>query len=641
MKNKLIICLLALIIAALATIELSIANFARDAITYNVEISDESQIDEILINENETTIQFENLDNVNIEASVIDDIKIEYNGDIIVTDNTGKIVEDKTGVDDNVFLHSVSKKDVILGSLNIMSLVYFVICFILSVLSLVYISYFVNKYNGTKDSFKIRDFLILSISVFVIFMLTFYFLLYILDVAVVILPLAIVFYLVHGLKDNIKERIENLYIILAIAFGVTMIFVLPPFNAPDEYAHFVKSYTFTTFADDKGITNLPVSLESLYSKYGHSLLDQKMDFETKSYFNDLMQDSNKDVLSENEFVYTNTKYLKALPYLPSAILLFLLKLIGVSPLVMSVAGRFLSLIVMLIMYYLAIKNVPILKRLFMVICLLPIVLHQAVINQDYLTNATVILLIAMVLKYRYKQIRIGIEEMSILSVLGIMLACCKFGYFVFLGVIFLIPCRLFKTKKVAVLFKLAFIIIPIMVSFIGNVAITAAEDTTHYSISYSLSNPVNTIKVFAKTFWQRAELDLFRGQFDGFGVSTKWNNGFISSVLYFIYILYFLSSEKQDVEKIEKKTRIVLFVIAFLLIGVVYSAMYLNWTNIGADTIDGLQPRYFTPAILCLALAFSNSIIKIDVKNKEKLDTILMCVIYVCVFSTIILGFYA
>ena len=641
MKKKLIICLLALIIAALATIELSIANFARDAITYNVEISDESQIDEILINENETTIQFENLDNVNIEASVIDDIKIEYNGDIIVTDNTGKIVEDKTGVEDNVFLHSVSKKDVILGSLNTKSLVYFVICFILSVLSLVYISYFVNKYNGTKDSFKIRDFLILSISVFVIFMLTFYFLLYILDVAVVILPLAIIFYMVHKLKDNIKERIENLYIILAIAFGVTMIFVLPPFNAPDEYAHFVKSYTFTTFADDKGVTNLPVSLESLYSKYGHSLLDQKMDFETKSYFNDLMQDSNKDVLSENEFVYTNTKYLKALPYLPSAILLFLLKLIGVSPLVMSIAGRFLSLIVMLIMYYLAIKNVPILKRLFMVICLLPIVLHQAVINQDYLTNATVILLIAMVLKYRYKQIRIGIEEMSILSVLGIMLACCKFGYFVFLGVIFLIPCRLFKTKKVAVLFKLAFIIIPIMVSFIGNVAITAAEDTTHYSISYSLSNPVNTIKVFAKTFWQRAELDLFRGQFDGFGVSTKWNNGFISSVLYFIYILYFLSSEKQDVEKKKKKTRIVLFVIAFLLIGVVYSAMYLNWTNIGADTIDGLQPRYFTPAILCLALAFSNSIIKIDVKNKEKLDTILMCVIYVCVFSTIILGFYA
>lgn len=641
MKKKLIICLLALIIAALATIELSIANFARDAITYNVEISDESQIDEILINENETTIQFENLDNVNIEASVIDDIKIEYNGDIIVTDNTGKIVEDKTGVDDNVFLHSVSKKDVILGSLNIMSLVYFVICFILSVLSLVYISYFVNKYNGTKDSFKIRDFLILSISVFFIFMLTFYFLLYILDVAVVILPLAVVFYLVHKLKDNIKERIENLYIILAIAFGVTMIFVLPPFNAPDEYAHFVKSYTFTTFADDKGVTNLPVSLESLYSKYGHSLLDQKMDFETKSYFNDLMQDNNKDVLSENEFVYTNTKYLKVLPYLPSAILLFLLKLIGVSPLVMSVAGRFLSLIVMLIMYYLAIKNVPILKRLFMVICLLPIVLHQAVINQDYLTNATVILLIAMVLKYRYKQIRIGIEEMSILSVLGIMIACCKFGYFVFLGVIFLIPCRLFKTKKVAVLFKLAFIIIPLMVSFIGNVAITSAEDTTHYSISYSLSNPVNTIKVFAKTFWQRAELDLFRGQFDGFGVSTKWNNGFISSVLYFIYILYLLSSEKQDVEKIEKKTRIVLFVIAFLLIGVVYSAMYLNWTNIGADTIDGLQPRYFTPAILCLALAFSNSIIKIDVNNKEKLDTILMCVIYVCVFSTIILGFYA
>ena len=134
---------------------------------------------------------------------------------------------------------------------------------------------------------------------------------------------------------------------------------------------------------------------------------------------------------------------------------------------------------------------------------------------------------------------------------------------------------------------------------------------------------------------------MFRGQFDGFGVSTKWNNGFISSVLYFIYILFFLSSEREDVKKLEKKTRIMLFVVAILLIGVVYMAMYLNWTNMGADVIDGLQPRYFTPAILCLSLAFANSLIKIDIKNREKLDTILMCVIYVCVFSTIILGFYA
>lgn len=641
MKKKFIICLLALIIAALATVELSIASFARDAITYNIEISNESNIDEILVNENETTIDFENIDNVSIEASIIDDIKIEYNGDIFVTDNIGNVVEDETGEGDNIFLHSLSRKDVILGGLNAKSILYFAISFIIALLSLSYICYFKDKYKETRDSFKIRDFLILSICIFVIFMLTFYILLYILDVAVVILPLALVLYLTIALKDNIKDKIENLYVILAITFGITMIFVLPPFNAPDEYAHFVKSYTASTFVKDEGITNLPVSLESFYAKYGHSLLDQKMDFEAKSYFSDLMQDSNKDVLSEEDFVYTNTKYLKVLPYIPSIVSIFVLKLIGASPIVMSVVGRFLSLIVMLVMYYLAIKNVPVLKRVFFVICLLPIVLHQAVINQDYLTNATVILLVAMVLKYRYNQIRIGIEEMSILSILGIMLACCKFGYFVFLGVIFLIPCRLFKTKRVAVIFKLAFIIIPILISFAGNVAITSAGDTTHYTIGYSLSNPIDAIKVFAKTFWQRAELDLFRGQFDGFGVSTKWNNGFISSVLYFVYILYFLSSEKQDVEKIEKKTRIVLFVIALLLIGVVYSAMYLNWTNIGADTIDGLQPRYFTPAILCLALAFSNSIIKIDVKNKEKLDTILMCVIYVCVFSTIILGFYA
>ena len=640
MKKKIIICLLAIIIAIFATIELSISNFAKDTLVYNISLENDASIKEININDD--VVPFDSSkDIVSLELSRIDDLKIDYEGELVVLDNNSNLLDDETGEGDGLFLHTISKKDVIIGSININSILYFVICFVLSVISISYISYFINRYKNKNESFKIGDIVLLSIAIFIIFMMLFYILLYILDVAVVVLPLAIISYIVFNLKNNIKDKKENLYAVLAIVFGITMIFVLPPFNAPDEYAHFVKSYTTSTINSDEGKTYLPISLESFYAKYGHDLLDEKMDFDSKSYFDDIMQEGNYNTLSEKEFVYTNTKYLKVVPYIPSIVVLFVLKLIGASPLVMSVFGRFISLIVMIIMYYLAIKNVPILKRVFFVICMLPIVLHQAVINQDYLTNATVILLIAMILKYRYENVEIRIKEIAYLSILGLIISCCKFGYFVFLFTVFLIPCRLFKNKKTAVIFKLLFVILPIIISFTGNVTITQSEDNIHYTIGYSLSHPIEAIKVFAKTFWQRAELDLFRGQFDGFGVSTKWNNGFISSVLYFIYILFFLSSEREDVKKLEKKTRIMLFVVAILLIGVVYMAMYLNWTNMGADVIDGLQPRYFTPAILCLSLAFANSLIEIDIKNREKLDTILMCVIYVCVFSTIILGFYA
>lgn len=640
MKNKIVICLLALLIAVLATFELSISKLATNSIKYEVSLSDTSTIKEINVNNNEISFDEES-DIVQIDASVIDDIKIEYDGELIVTNSDNIQVLDETGEGDGVFLSTVNKKDILFKSINKTSIIYFVVCYFASILSLMWIKHFKDKYKDNTDSFKIYDILILAVSILAIFFILFYILLYILDVAVIVLPLALVFYFVYSMKNNLYSKKENLYVILAVVLGITMIFVLPPFNAPDEYAHFVKSYTTATFSNDEGITHLPVALESFYDKYGHDVLDTKFDFEAKSYLDDLMQSGEYTTLSENDFVYTNTKYLKVLPYIPSIVGIAIFKFIGASPLIISVIGRFLSLLVMLVMYYLAIKNTPILKRVFLVVCMFPIVLHQAIINQDYLTSATVALIVAFVLKYKYEKIEIGAIDITKFAVLGLMLSCCKFGYFVFLPLILLIPNNLFKNTKVAIAFKALFILIPVLISFTGNVVITQNGDTVHYTIGYSLSHPVDAIKVFAKTFWQRAELDLLRGQFDGFGVSTKWNNGFISSILYIIYILFFFTSEKEDKVKLQKVDRITLIVVALLLIGVIYAAMYLNWTNLGEDTIDGLQPRYFTPAVLCLALALSNSILKIDVKNKERLDTILICVVYVCVFSTMILGFYA
>lgn len=641
MKKKIIICLLALVISLVATIELSISNLAQNTVVYNVELSDNSKINEILIDENGTDIEYENIEFLEISTSVIDDIKIEYDGQIIVTDKDKNVVIDETGPDDDIYVHTVSKINVISDAFSKKSILFFGLSFAISLLSLIFIVKFTEKYKDSKDSFKIVDFVILSLCILSIYFMVYYFLLYILDVAVLVLPLLLVFYLIYSMKDNLKEKKENLYVIFVIVFGITMIFSLPPFNAPDEFEHFLKSYTSSTINDDQGVTKLPATFESFHYKYAHALMDYKIDFNAKSYLDDLLQTPNNSVLGEDEFIYRNTKYMKVLPYLPSIIGIYFLKLFNASALVICVMGRFFSLLVMMIMYYLAIKNVPILKRVFFVICLFPIVLHQAVINQDYLTNATTILLLALVLKYRFEETKMGIKEMAALSVLGLMLSSCKFGYFIFVFSILLIPCKLFKNKSIAVLFKILFIMIPILLSFTGNVSIVSAGDTRHYTIDYSINNPINTIKIFAKTFWQRGELDLIRGQFDGFGVSTKWNNGLVSSILLFIYTLFFFSSEKSDVKRFDKITRITLLIIGVLLVGIIYAAMYLNWTYLGASTIDGLQPRYFTPAVLLLSLAFANSLFEINIKNKEKMDAILICIIYVCSLSTIILGFYA
>ena len=145
MKKKIIICLLAIIIAIFATIELSISNFAKDTLVYNISLDNGTIIKEININDD--VVPFDSSkDIVSLELSRIDDLKIDYEGELVVLDNNSNLLDDETGEGDGLFLHTISKKDVIIGSININSILYFVICFVLSVISISYISYFIYYY---------------------------------------------------------------------------------------------------------------------------------------------------------------------------------------------------------------------------------------------------------------------------------------------------------------------------------------------------------------------------------------------------------------------------------------------------------------------------------------------------------------
>ena len=134
---------------------------------------------EISININDDVVPFDSSkDIVSLELSRIDDLKIDYEGELVVLDNNSNLLDDETGEGDGLFLHTISKKDVIIGSININSILYFVICFVLSVISISYISYFINRYKNKNESFKIGDIVLLSIAIFIIFMMLFYILLY-------------------------------------------------------------------------------------------------------------------------------------------------------------------------------------------------------------------------------------------------------------------------------------------------------------------------------------------------------------------------------------------------------------------------------------------------------------------------------
>ena len=97
---------------------------------------------------------------------------------------------------------------------------------------------------------------------------------------------------------------------------------------------------------------------------------------------------------------------------------------------------------------------------------------------------------------------------------------------------------------------------------------------------------------------------------------------------------------KEDNKKTEIKDRIVFIIISLMLIGIPYLTMFLCWTKVGADVIDGLQPRYFLVATLMLFMGLSNNIVDLKIKDKTKLYISCIVISFIISLFTILYGFY-
>ena len=165
------------------------------------------------------------------------------------------------------------------------------------------------------------------------------------------------------------------------------------------------------------------------------------------------------------------------------------------------------------------------------------------------------------------------------------------------------------------------------------------RETPYYTLEYALSHPFNVIKIYFQTAFDRFPLDIFRGMFDGFGVSTQWHNSLELYILIALYVIL-IATSGNDEPKFKWLDRVIMVIPALMIIFIIFSAMFFNWTKYGAYVIDGLQPRYFIPAISILVLALSNNLIKINVKNQNLIFSYSLILVYLLTFLTIVLGFY-
>ena len=451
-------------------------------------------------------------------------------------------------------------------------------------------------------------------------------------VSVVIAALA--YLLIRTLESRVRHQVEMAFLGGLISCGLLYSVVFAPGTVPDETYHFEASYKLADYIMLQGPTvdSLPVRADDSalldgmlqswalgYDKY-RSVIDQFAFF-----VNDASRVAVEPVSS---FDWTaNPPYIK----LPSALGIVLATLLNLGSYPLFYLGRFFNLLMFAALAYFAVRITPVGKNAMMVAGLLPMTLHLA---SSYSYDAGIMglafLLTGMCLRAVYGEGLMSRREKAGIVVVAVLLAPCKVVYTVIVLLVILIPRKRFSSAAASARFKvvaIGFALLSLLVfraagllQMAGVASSSTAEGSrgdeygTFYSLSGLVSDPLNTVLLFLRTFDVQGSfyLDtLVGGSLAWFQVDLKAPL-YITVALLFIVVLSAQRSEG-DNAVIPGAHRVLCGGLALAGgLGVILS-MLIGWTFTSESVVQGVQGRYFLPLLPMAALIIRSKHMSIDI----------------------------
>ncbi|HML04981.1 MAG TPA: DUF2142 domain-containing protein, partial [Methanobacterium sp.] len=327
------------------------------------------------------------------------------------------------------------------------------------------------------------------------------------------------------------------------------------------------------------------------------------------------------------------------------------KLLNLPPLLLIYLGRLANLLVWLFLTYLAIKITPVQKWVFLMIALIPMTLFEASsLSADSLILGLSFIIIAIFFKFAFddNKKKINKKDVYILFILILLLSLSKQIYFVMLFLMFLIPKEKFGGRK-NMLLTTSFLFFSIIIISGGWSMLVkdlyvpiVPQISISGQIAYILGDPLRFPYALLKTFYYRGlsyQL-LFVGNFWlDIPLPMWWIGAYTLSII----PVALLDKSKILISRKQKLISFAIFVIIFLL---VCAFVYVSWTVVGQNTIDGIQGRYFIPILPLLFLIlykirdFRNLDEKMTINNKKIIKIIrenlnLILISYIVIFLSI------
>lgn len=303
-----------------------------------------------------------------------------------------------------------------------------------------------------------------------------------------------------------------------------------------------------------------------------------------------------------------------LSYIPSALGIWIGRLFGLTFTLTFALGKTFNLLCYIFLVFIAIRLIPIKKWLFLAIGLLPTNIFSASnYSYDWFLVAFTLLSISLVVRVICSNRKVFTKELWLILICLFLALAPKAVYFPIVGVIFLIPGRAFATPTqrrlfvvasiVVVIYACATFILPTIFSggavYGDNRAGTGASPSRQ--LAFIASNPLSYLKILVSylyhEFFALGNIETSFADFYYMGQLTEVFPVFQGVLLVCATFIMLTDTSEMSARLISTPSIIFGCFIILCTAALISTAMYVSFTEVGLNTVIGVQPRYAIPLI--------------------------------------------
>jgi len=400
-----------------------------------------------------------------------------------------------------------------------------------------------------------------------------------------------------------KWKLERVFLVMWLVCSAIMAVSSPFGRVPDEPTHFCRILALS-YGD-------VISESSEEGTTAGSELPLPRDFLSMQYSSRALFNSRNTMTLTDEksfFEFPNTSAYSPVTYLPQVLGVFLARLVTSKIVLIIYAGRIFNWLAATLLLYFAVKHAKFGKEIIMLTALMPMNLQESVsLAPDGLVTALIIVMFCYIMHLRYDfddGRRMSVRQITAVYILAAAVALIKIVYLPFCLVFLMIPWQRFGSKKAYGIHMTAAASLTCVCSLCwlriaGNYLFYAGTDAALQTQSV-MTHPFLYVLTVCRTLF------MHMGEYlqEIVGLRLGCIDIDVTSIIILVYLYYFIrkmdgSVFHTQVSKHHPYSRLIIFsVIAVMLLNL--TALYIQWTPVYQNTIEGIQGRYFIPLVFPL-----------------------------------------